>query len=34
MVSNVKKVQYLINNGYFTKKLFVDSLMKLNSNED
>lgn len=34
MVSNVKKVQYLINNGYFTKKLFVDSLMKLNSNEE
>lgn len=34
MVSNVKNVQYLINNGYFTKKLFVDSLMKLNSNED
>lgn len=34
IVSNVKKVQYLINNGYFTKKLFVDSLMKLNSNED
>lgn len=34
MVSSVKNVQYLINNGYFTKKLFVDSLMKLNSNED
>lgn len=34
IVSNVKKVQYLINNGYFTKKLFVDSLMKLNSNEE
>lgn len=34
MVSGVKKVQYLINNGYFTKKLFVDSLMKLNSNEE
>lgn len=34
MVLNVKNVQYLINNGYFTKKLFVDSLMKLNSNED
>lgn len=34
IVSNVKKVQYLINNGYFTKKLFVDSLMKLSSNED
>lgn len=34
IVSNVKKVQYLINNGYFTKKLFVDSLMKLNSNKD
>lgn len=34
MASNVKNVQYLINNGYFTKKLFVDSLMKLNSNED
>lgn len=34
MVSSVKNVQYLINNGYFTKKLFVDSLMKLSSNED
>ena len=34
MVSSVKNVQYLINNGYFTKKLFVDSLMKLNSNEE
>lgn len=34
MLSSVKNVQYLINNGYFTKKLFVDSLMKLNSNED
>lgn len=34
MVSIVKNVQYLINNGYFTKKLFVDSLMKLNSNEE
>lgn len=34
MLSSVKNVQYLINNGYFTKKLFVDSLMKLNSNEE
>lgn len=34
MVSSVKNVQYLINNGYFTKKLFVDSLMKLNRNEE
>ena len=34
MRSSVKNVQYLINNGYFTKKLFVDSLMKLNSNEE
>ena len=34
MVSSVKNVQYLINNGYFTKKLFVDSLMKLSGNED
>lgn len=34
MRSSVKNVQYLINNGYFTKKLFVDSLMKLSSNED
>lgn len=34
MVSSVKIVQYLINNGYFTKKLFVDSLMKLNRNEE
>lgn len=34
MVSSVKNVQYLINNGYFTKKLFVDAIMKLNSNED
>lgn len=34
MVSSVKNVQYLINNGYFTKKLFVDSLMKLSSNEE
>ena len=29
MVSNLKQVQYLINNGYFTKKLFVDAIMKL-----
>lgn len=34
MRSSVKNVQYLINNGYFTKKLFVDSLMKLSSNEE
>lgn len=34
MVSSVKNVQYSINNGYFTKKLFVDSLMKLNRNEE
>lgn len=29
MVSNLKHVQYLINNGYFTKKLFVDTIMAL-----
>ena len=29
MVSNLKQVQYLINNGYFTKKLFVDAIMNL-----
>lgn len=29
MVSNLKQVQYLINIGYFTKKLFVDAIMKL-----
>lgn len=29
MVSNLKQVQYLINNGYFTKKLFVDAIMEL-----
>lgn len=29
MVSNLKQVQYLINNGYFTKKLFVDTIMAL-----
>ena len=29
MVSNLKQVQYLINNGYFTKKLFVDAIMVL-----
>lgn len=34
MRSSVKNVQYLINNGYFTKKLFVDSLMKLSSDEE
>lgn len=29
MVSNLKQIQYLINNGYFTKKLFVDAIMAL-----
>ena len=31
MVSNLKQVQFLINNGYFTKKLFIDAIMLLNS---
>ena len=34
LVSNVKRVQFIINNGYFTKKIFIDSVMKMNMNEN